>query len=98
MVNQGGRGQWAVFFLHILVGWFIKLSVQIFQQLILIYRRGNFVYLRLGIYQFIGNGLFPLAPWVHHGTYLSKISLDFDYWFQAKFWVLFEEVLLKIIS
>ena len=30
-------------FYYILIGWFIKLSVQTLQQLIVIYRRGNFV-------------------------------------------------------
>ena len=30
--------------LLILIGWFIKLSCQMFQPLIVIYRRGNFVY------------------------------------------------------
>ena len=38
----------------ILIGWFIKLSVQIFQPLIVIYRKGNFDYHHWGytlIYQ-----------------------------------------------
>ena len=53
LAYQRKKGQWAVYYtspqklwglLWILIGWFIKLSFQTFKLLILIYRRGSFVY------------------------------------------------------
>ena len=54
VLSGGGRGHWAVYSYSLagqrwklllnLIGWFIKLSVQTFQPLIVIYRKGNFVY------------------------------------------------------
>ena len=50
-------------FYWILIGWFIMLSVPTFQLLILIYRRGNFLYIIGDVHQFISHCLFPLDPW-----------------------------------
>ena len=47
-------------FYYISIGWFIKLSVQTFQQLILIYR----IVIIRDKHQFIGHCLIPLDPWL----------------------------------
>ena len=46
------------------IGWFIKLSVQTFEPLIIIYRRGNFGGMGSeDVHQFIGHCPIPLAFW-----------------------------------
>ena len=47
----------------ILISGFIKLSVQSFQPLIIIYRKGNLVIIIDDVYQFISHCLIPLDPW-----------------------------------
>ena len=40
-----------------LIGWFVKFSVQTFQPLMVIYRRGNFFIIIVDAHQFIGHCL-----------------------------------------
>ena len=47
-----------------LIGWIIKLSVQRFQPPIVIYSKGNFMYLYWEWHEFIGHCLMPLDPWL----------------------------------
>ncbi len=50
-------------FYWILIGWFMKLSVQTFQLLIVIYKRVNF---NIGaVHKFVGKCLIPLDPWYY---------------------------------
>ncbi len=50
-------------FYRILIGWFIKLSVQMLEPPIVIYR-GVILYIVIGDeQQFIGHCLIPLDPW-----------------------------------
>ena len=72
--NQGMRGHWAVIilvlilisklnnlrdFYQILIGWFIKLSVQTFHLILIIYRRGIF-FIIWDVHQFFGHCFIPM--------------------------------------
>ncbi len=62
-------------FYLMLIVWFIKLSVQTFQPLIVIYRRDDFVYHHRNVHKFIGLCLIPLDPWIHPPTQLPDFLL-----------------------
>ena len=81
---QGGRGHWAVYYTSpkkiynncLMISCFIKLSVRTFQPLILIQRRGNFVYNNWGctsMYQPISYPFrsMPRIPYFRLSTYMS---------------------------
>ena len=58
-LGRGVRGEGGKIYSKVkMISWFVKLSVQTFQPLIVIYRRGNFVYNR-DVHQFIGHCLIP---------------------------------------
>ena len=59
----------------ILIGCFIKLSVQMFQSLIITYRRGNLVYLHWGCTSFYRSLSYPLRSL---GIYTFSISCLFN--------------------
>ncbi len=77
---------WGLFF--DLIGWFIKLSVQIFQSPIVIYRRGIIIG---DVHKFIGHCLFSLDPWtiIMHSreTFVKYSARFYRNSFQAKIWV-----------
>ena len=50
-------------FYYISIGWFLKLSVQMFQSLIVIHRNGNLCIIIWDVHQFIDHCLIPLDPW-----------------------------------
>ena len=56
---QRGRGHWTVYY-WISISWFIKLSVQMIQPLIIIYLRGNLFIIIEDVHQFIGHYLIPV--------------------------------------
>ena len=60
-------------FYWILIGWFIELSVQTFQQLIVIYRKGNFVYYRWGCTS-INIGHWPFKIFLSRGKEMLRFQ------------------------
>ena len=76
-------------FYWILIGWFIMLSVPTFQLLILIYRRGNFLYIIGDVHQFISHCLFPWHAQTHTHTCspgLAMPNTNFMAWI-AVMWI-----------
>ena len=58
-------------FYWLLIGGFIKLSVQTFQPLIVIYKSCNLYIIIGNVHQFIGHSLIPLDPCLHTFVFIS---------------------------
>ena len=58
-----------------MIGLFQTGSIETFQPIILIYRRGNFVYRHYGLYFNLSSIVLPLRSLIYISSYLISISL-----------------------